>query len=98
MLYYKMKYYNQNDLILVFGLIVISYFALRYLMTRKLLEGNIGDWGGCVWSLERGEYVCGTGVQPVEERHAPPDLDYHVAERRSRRIPDFQRLGVNDES
>ena len=35
-----MKYYNQNDLILVFGIIVIGYFALRYLMTRKLIEGQ----------------------------------------------------------
>jgi hypothetical protein len=35
-----MKYYDQNDLMLVFGLIVISYFTLRYLMTRKLLEGQ----------------------------------------------------------
>lgn len=42
-----MKYYNQNDLILVFGLIVISYFALRYLMTRKLLEGQGNNNSEC---------------------------------------------------
>ena len=51
-----MKYYNQNDLIFVFGLIVISYFALRYLMTRKLLEGQTGGrtlgWEGSSWTKE----------------------------------------------
>ena len=56
MLYYKMKYYNQNDLILVFGIIVIGYFALRYLMTRKLLEGQTGGrtlgWEGSSWTKE----------------------------------------------
>lgn len=35
-----MKFYNQKDLMLVFGLMVICYFSLRYLMTRKLLEGQ----------------------------------------------------------
>ena len=35
-----MKYYNQKDLTMVFGIIVIGYFSLRYLMTRKLMEGQ----------------------------------------------------------
>ena len=52
MLYYKMKYYNQNDLILVFGIIVIGYFALRYLMTRKLLEGQASQTGGTTLGWE----------------------------------------------
>ena len=47
MLYYKMKYYNQNDLMFVFGIIVIGYFTLRYLMTRTLVEGQEGTADVC---------------------------------------------------
>ena len=40
-----MKYYNQKDLTMVFGIIVIGYFSLRYLMTRKLMEGQSNNEG-----------------------------------------------------
>ena len=67
-----MKYYNQNDLILVFGIIVIGYFALRYLMTRKLIEGQ--DYTKAdslnLWDTDK-------------EYHAPPQfpLDYTAIQR-----------------
>lgn len=89
-----MKFYNKNDLMFVFGLIVIVYFSLRYLMTRTLVEGQSEMCQGDHqpgWCTGQPQYIPevhedGSHTQSAwEQRYMPKPKDTRPEPQRMRR-------------